>query len=168
MLIGVSAMLLAIGMAVRTGHLNLQPVLSGSMRPTFQPGDLLATWRVPISSLHVGEVIAFVPPGKNYEEMHRIVALKRVGAKTTITTRGDANHGRNDPWGPVALQGKSVYRLAVIIPKLGWASQIPRGIILPVLLIGAGLIFAVSGLTNLRGSRSGTTGSDPTSIHQPQ
>jgi signal peptidase len=147
-LLGLSIGLLAIGIAAHMGRLDLEPVLSGSMRPTFQPGDLVAAWRVQVSSLHVGEVIAFVPPGKRYREMHRIVKLSRSGDKTAITTKGDANHV-TDPWGKVTLQGKYAYKLAAVIPKLGWVATLPKGIIMPVFLIAAGLIFLVSEITKL-------------------
>jgi signal peptidase I len=154
-LLGVSVIVVAIGLAVRTGRLDLEPVLSGSMRPTFQPGDLVASWRVPVASLRVGDVIAFVPPGKSYREEHRIVRLTRsrpAGADsvlTTVTTRGDANHGLTDPWGRITLRGTSAYRLVAIIPKLGWASQLRRGIVLPLLLVGAGLLFVLSAVASL-------------------
>jgi signal peptidase len=148
-LLALSMGLLAIGIAAHMGRLDLEPALSGSMRPTFQPGDLVAAWRVPVSSLHVGEVIAFVPPGKTYREMHRIVKLSRSDGKTSITTRGDANHGHNDPWGTVSLQGKYAYKLAAVIPKFGWVSTVPKGLIMPLFLIVAGVIFLVSEIIKL-------------------
>jgi signal peptidase I len=160
-LLGLSMGLLAIGIAAHMGRLDLEPVLSGSMRPTFQPGDLVAAWRVPVSSLHVGEVIAFSPPGRTSREMHRIVKLSRSGGKTAITTRGDANHGHNDRWGTVSLRGKYAYRLAAVIPELGWVSQIPKGIVMPLFLIAAGLIFLVSEITKLVKLRRDTPDQGP-------
>lgn len=39
--------LLGLGITVRTGHLSLMPVLSGSMSPTAKTGDLAVFWQVP-------------------------------------------------------------------------------------------------------------------------
>jgi signal peptidase I len=142
-LLGVSLLAVAVGIAVRTGRLGLEPVLSGSMRPTFSPGDLVAAWRVPISSLQKGDVIMFAPPGQTKREMHRIVAIKRSYGKTLVRTKGDANNVK-DPWGRISLRGKYAYRLAAVIPKVGWISQIPRAIIVPLCLVCAGLVFLVS------------------------
>ncbi len=149
----------AIGVAVRTGQLALRPVLSGSMRPTFAPGDLLATWRVPVASLKTGDVIAFVPPGKNFEEMHRVVRITHRRGKVMIATRGDAN-GVSDPWGQISLRGSSVYRLKAIIPKLGWITTIPRGTLMMILLVPAGLLLIVSSAKAFTGT--GSVGRRPT------
>ena len=144
-LLGLSLIVVAVGVAVRTSRLGLESVLSGSMRPTFQPGDLVAAWRVPISSLTKGDVIMFTPPGQTKREMHRIVAITRSNGKTRVVTKGDANHVK-DPWGRIGLRGKYAYRLAAVIPKVGWLGQIPRGIIVPLCLCGAGLVFLISAL----------------------
>ena len=144
-LLALSLTAAAVGIAEHTGHLQLQPVLSGSMRPTFNPGDLVAATRVPISSLKRGDVIMFVPPGQTKREMHRIVTIKRTHGKTLVTTKGDANHIK-DPWGRIGLRGKYAYRLAAVIPAVGWLSQIPRAIVVPMCLVGAGLVFLISAL----------------------
>ena len=52
--------LLSVGVTVRTGHLSLEPVLSGSMQPTVSAGDVAVLWQVPTSSLKVGDVITFI------------------------------------------------------------------------------------------------------------
>ena len=147
-LLGLSLSAVAVGVAVHTGRLGLEPVLSGSMRPTFQPGDLVAAWRVPTSALKTGDVVMFTPPGQTRREMHRIVTIKRAHGKTLIVTKGDANRVK-DPWGRIGLRGKYAYRLTAVIPKLGWLSQIPRGIVVPLGLAGAGLIFLISALRRL-------------------
>lgn len=154
-LLGGSLLVVVINVAVHLGKLDLEPVLSGSMRPTFNPGDLVAGWSVPISSLHVGEVMAFVPPGKTKREMHRIVKMQTVKGKMMIWTRGDANHGHNDPWDPISFKSKQAYRLAAVIPTVGFITELPKGIILPVCLIIAGLVFLISTFKELRRKGSG-------------
>jgi signal peptidase I len=54
------------GLAVytHTGHGAFTPVLSGSMQPGIQAGDVVVTNRVPVTSLHVGDIIVFIPPDR--------------------------------------------------------------------------------------------------------
>ncbi len=146
--LGLSAVALTVGILSHMGRLDLEPVLSGSMRPTFQPGDLVAGWRVPLSSIKTGDIIAFVPPGSTKREMHRVVTIQRTHGKTLITTKGDANRVK-DPWGRIGIRSNSVYKLAAVIPKVGWVSQIPRRIIVPACLVVAGLVFLLGALRNL-------------------
>jgi signal peptidase I len=148
-LLALSVVVLGIGILSHLGRLELEPVLSGSMRPTFQPGDLVAAWRVPLSSLRTGDIVMFSPPGQTKREMHRIVTIRRAHGETLITTKGDANRVK-DPWGRISLRGKYAYKLAAVIPKVGWVSQIPRGIIVPVCLIGAGLVFLFGAFKRFR------------------
>ena len=156
-LVGCAVLALVVGLAVRTGRLDLEPVLSGSMRPTFAPGDLVVATRVHVSSLKVGDVVAFNPPGSAKKEMHRIVTIQRKGGKTLITTKGDANNV-TDPWGRIGLRGAWAYRLKAVIPKLGWVSQVPKRIVVPIGLVLAGLIFLI---TSLRSIFKTTSESEP-------
>ena len=52
------------GFQVKSGQWHATPVLSGSMRPGMQPGDIVLTQRVPISDLHVRDVIVFYAPNE--------------------------------------------------------------------------------------------------------
>lgn len=143
-LVLVAVAFLGVGVAARTGHLHLQTVLSGSMRPGTQPGDLIATWKVPTSSLHVGDVIVFYPPGQTVKaEMHRIVSITKVGSSYKVITKGDANR-KVDPWNPVILSSPTSYRRVAVMPGLGWVSAWASGVpqLRSILLILAGLLFA--------------------------
>lgn len=109
--------LLSVGIA--SGQLQLTPVLSGSMRPAFNPGDALLTLRTPATSLHVGEVPTVNVPGTlgGGERVHRIVSLVRHGNAVVIRTRGDAN-AVDDP-GSLTVTGH-VYRMIMVVPFIGW------------------------------------------------
>lgn len=148
-MVGLSVGLLLLGILSHMGKLDLEPVLSGSMRPTFNPGDLVAAWRVPMSSIKKGDIIMFTPPGSGRREMHRIVTIQRKGDKTIITTKGDANRMK-DPWGRIGLRGKYAMKLETVIPKVGWVSQIPRATLVPLCLAVAGLVFIFSAFQRLR------------------
>jgi signal peptidase len=131
------------GLLVRINDLHLAPVLTGSMRPAIQPGDLVITDPVPADELAVGEVIAFFPPGESQAVLHRIVTLTVDDAGTTVTTRGDAN-SVPDPW-RATLRGETAYRLALVVPYIGWLTEL-RG--LP--FIAAGFVVALILVRELR------------------
>ena len=142
-----------LGLGVHYGHVNAQPVLSGSMRPVAQPGDLVFVKSTPTASLHVGEVIALYPPGVTggAPYMHRIVTLSRAGSVTTITTRGDANNVA-DPWGKVALRNATTDRLVYVVPKMGFVSVWVHNIVhntRSLVLILAGCLVLILGAYRL-------------------
>jgi signal peptidase len=138
------------GYQVETGQWHATPVLSGSMRPAMQPGDVVVTQRVAISDLRVRDVLVFHPPNEGDRMMvHRIVKLTVKGGTTSITTWGDAN--------PVAdptvssLAGTNAYRVARVIPLFGypamWLQNGRRGL----LSIALGVILLIaSAVTVLR------------------
>jgi signal peptidase len=113
------------------------------MRPGLQPGDIVVTQRVPVSDLHVRDVIVFHPPDEgDRQTVHRIVKLKVKDGATVITTRGDANNV-NDP-AVTALTGASAYRVARVVPLVGypavWLADGHHGL----LAIGLGLLLLVA------------------------
>lgn len=107
------------GYQTATGRWHATPVLSGSMRPGLQPGDVVITQRVPITALHVRDVIVFLPAGEGARQtVHRIVKLTVTKGTTSITTRGDANT-INDPT-TSSLRGATAYRVSRVVPLLGY------------------------------------------------
>jgi signal peptidase len=131
--------ILAGGIAFRLGDFHVQTVVSGSMRPTISPGDLAITQGVPTASLQVGDVIVFTPPAESEPVIHRIASLDG----DVITTKGDANRVA-DSW-RLTLQGGTQYRLAFVVPLLGWLMELRR-----VALVAAGLVLALSVLLEIR------------------
>ena len=125
---------LALGLLIHGGTVHLQTVVSGSMRPTISPGDVAVTQAVPVDSLHVGDVIAFFPPGQTLPVLHRIQSLAPTDSGESITTRGDANNA-DDPW-HATLQGTTAYRLVAVVPFVGWLTQLER----PALILAAVLM----------------------------
>lgn len=131
------------GYEVKTGQWHATPVLSGSMRPAMQPGDVVVTQRVPISDLRVRDVVVFHPPDEGERQtVHRIVKLTVKGGTTSITTWGDANLLAD----PVvsSLSGTTAYRVARVVPLLGypavWLQGGGRGML--VIVLGAILLIA--------------------------
>lgn len=108
-----------IGVLPMLGLYRPVTVLSGSMRPTFSPGDMVLAVPEPLSSVRVGQVISYrVPVGIHQVETHRIVRILKGGANPTIQTRGDANNA-NDPW-TATLEGSTAWRQVAVIPRLGY------------------------------------------------
>ena len=149
------------GYQVKTGQWHATPVLSGSMRPGLQPGDVVVTERVPISDLHVRDVIVFYPPNQTARQtVHRIVKLTVKGGTTSITTWGDANPAPD--FGVSSLGGTTAYRVARVVPLVGypavWLQSEGRG----VLVIGLGVMLLIAAaVTLLRPDKPAKT-PDPT------
>ena len=141
----VGAVVLAAGLA--TGDLQLRPVLSGSMRPALPLGGVVVTQRVPLSSLRVGDIAVFHPPGyPTIDYVHRIIWLKHTAHGDVIRTKGDANLYR-DPW-TLRVRGNVAYVARFAVPLLGYPAvwiHSPAG--RRALLYGAGALFLVAGLS---------------------
>jgi signal peptidase len=130
------------GLLVATGQWHATPVLSGSMRPAMQPGDVVVTERVAISELRVRDVVVFHPPNEGDRlTVHRIVKLAVKGGTTSISTWGDAN--------PVAdatvssLSGTTAYRVARVVPLVGYPAMWLRNGGRGLLAIGLGVILLI-------------------------
>jgi signal peptidase len=103
------------------GHLSgYRPLVerSGSMEPAIGAGDLLVAREISAHALRTGDVVTFpdaVRPGVLLT--HRVVAVRRLGARVDVTTRGDANR-TPEQWSIAA--GDRVGRLALSVPRLGY------------------------------------------------
>lgn len=136
------------GYQTASGHWHATPVLSGSMRPGLQPGDVVVTQRVPISDLHVRDVIVFHPPNEPQRQtVHRIVKLRVRNGTTSVTTRGDANT-INDPT-VTALGGTTAYRVVRVVPLVGYPAVWLSGGRHGLLVIGLGLVLLVCAVVTL-------------------
>jgi signal peptidase len=137
------------GYQVKTGQWHATPVLSGSMRPAIQPGDVVVTQRVSISDLRVRDVVVFYPPNQTeHQTVHRIVKLTVKGTTTSITTWGDANLVSDAAVS--SLKGNTAYRVVRVVP-LGypaiWLQNGSRGLL--AMALGAILLIAAA-MTILR------------------
>jgi len=135
-------------------------VVSKSMVPTLQIGDLVIVHHVPFSSIQVGQVVVFAEPTSfgtcaGLTVVHRVVAITSQG----LITQGDdrvTNPHPDEPsppysWPPVPAQCvKGVVFLAV--PYLGLISMV---ISYPWNYALVGLILIFVFLTELRPSREG-------------
>jgi signal peptidase len=136
-------------------------VLTGSMEPGIQPGDVVVMKgvdEVAARDLQVGDVIVFLPyPDDPTVVTHRIVAKSVSPSAVAFITQGD-NNNAPDYWGPVGthqVRGEVMY----VVPKVGLVRQWVGnhvGWVIPVaacLLLGYAV---VSFTTSFRAERQGS------------
>src|SRR2546430_7166125 len=90
----VAALLLLALLAVgpHAGWFQGLTVLSGSMRPTFDAGDVVVATPERVTDLRCGDIIVYqAPPPVSAVISHRIVSVRPDGDSVVVQTRGDAN-----------------------------------------------------------------------------
>ena len=97
-------------------HFRMSPVLTGSMRPTYDPGDAVVTRQVDAHSLKPGDIALFAPPGEKAVYAHRITGIGTKDGHIVVTTRGDANPAP-DPWR--ATLPDHVAKVVAVAPWMG-------------------------------------------------
>jgi signal peptidase I len=114
------ALLVAILPAILTSQFGFgfSPILTGSMQPTANPGDVFLTRLVPASTLHVGQIIAINNPITGTYYSHRINQIRPVNGVLRIITKGDAN--KNVDRDPLMVGPRSeVSAVITVIPYVG-------------------------------------------------
>ena len=70
------AVLATVALGPRLGLFQVETVLSGSMEPRFEPGDLLIVVPEPLSDVGAGQVLSFHAPTPDHRvETHRVVRV---------------------------------------------------------------------------------------------
>jgi signal peptidase len=113
-------------------------MLTASMAPEIEPGDITVVTPIAVSDVTEGMVITYhIPVDDRRVVTHRVVSVEQGPADTiTVQTKGDANEAI-DPW-TATLQGDTAYELRAVIPEAGRLVQLLRSpLIAPVLLYGA-------------------------------
>jgi len=119
-------------------------VLSGSMQPTMNPGDVIVVDDVPASEIAEGDVITYAESGSERPTTHRVIEVVEQGGEPAFRTQGDANENPDRSLvTPADLEGKvlSVGGFLVVIPLIGHVIQFastPLGLVaLLILPLGA-------------------------------
>jgi signal peptidase len=120
-------------------------VLSGSMSPAVETGDVVVTESLSPLSARVGDIVTFQDPeGGGKLLSHRVQSVVAAGDSVAFVTRGDANTS-TERWNVAAdgQIGRVVYRLPKLGYALAWAGSGPAKIALvaipALLLCGMGL-----------------------------
>ena len=104
-------------------------VLSGSMEPVLDVGDVTVVERIRPDEARVGDVVTFTAPHTGRLTTHRVRASRRAGAEIEFVTKGDANNATERWTVPADGQlSRAVYRVPLIghvalrlRSPLGWA-----------------------------------------------
>ncbi|MBO9532855.1 MAG: signal peptidase I [Solirubrobacteraceae bacterium] len=117
-------------------------VLTGSMRPNIQPGDVVMDQPIRAPEIHVGDVVTFSDPSRQGRLVtHRVRSVAHSEIFTTVETRGDANN-TSERW---QVQTKDrVGRVVFVLPKVGHVANLvrnPAGVLILVVLPVLGLGF---------------------------
>lgn len=120
------AALLFLGIAPRFLGYQTTTMLTGSMAPMINPGDVVVTTPVPVTDIQVGDVITYnIPVEDRRNVTHRVAEIVTdPEGRMAVRTMGDANPGR-DYWTAV-LDAPNVDRYAFTIPHLGTAIRALR------------------------------------------
>ena len=127
--------------------IGFSPILTGSMRPSAQPGDVYVTSQVKASTIRNGDVIAIHNQITGVFYSHRIYKIGEENGLIRIITKGDANSlPERDPYlvGPNALVSKEVFKIKWVgRPMVYLTSPQGRNTGLRLLVIGnvMGLLF---------------------------
>ena len=91
--------------------------LQGSMAPALPTGAAIVLMPAQPDAVRVGDIVAFVPPGRGGLVTHRVVAIEGTDGDIALVTRGDANP-QPDAW-RFPLHGDAL-RVALVIPAIGY------------------------------------------------
>lgn len=97
-------------------------IVSGSMEPELNIGDIVIAKEVEADELQIGDIISF-RQGQSIIT-HRIVAINQEDEKTTYTTKGDNNNTEDTNLVEINLiEGKMIKK----VPKIGKISMLLKG-----------------------------------------
>ena len=101
-------------------------MLTGSMAPQINPGDVAVVTPIAVTDVTEGMVLTYHQPiGEHALITHRVISVeKTVDGIVTIQTKGDANDAP-DPWS-ATLSGDTAYQVRAVIPELGHLIQALR------------------------------------------
>ena len=117
-------LLLAVGPHV-LGYRTMT-MLTGSMAPQINPGDVVVSSPLAVSDVTPGMVISYhIPVDDHRVVTHRVVSVERgTDGSVTVQTKGDANLTA-DPW-KATLSGGTAYQVRAVLPKLGYLIEALR------------------------------------------
>ncbi|WP_197028966.1 signal peptidase I [Blastococcus sp. URHD0036] len=116
-----TAVLSFLGLAVGPHVLDYRTMtmLTGSMAPSIEPGDVVVSTPLSVSDVEVGMVITYhIPIDDHRVVTHRVIEVDRTADGTvSVRTQGDANDAP-DPWTAV-LTGDTAYQVQAVVPEIG-------------------------------------------------
>ncbi len=118
-----TAVLAFLGLAVGPHALGYRTLtmLTGSMAPAIEPGDVIVSTPLDVQDVEVGMIITYhIPIDDHRVVTHRVIDVERTAdGSVSVRTKGDANDAP-DPWTAV-LSGDTAYQVQAVVPELGTA-----------------------------------------------
>lgn len=122
---------------------NARPltVMSGSMEPTINTGDVVVAREIAPLDANVGDIVSFLDPKRHgLLVTHRVRSIERTGDKVVFVTKGDANNA-SERWriGTDDRISRTMYRIPAIGRVLAFSHTRPGILVLvllPLLLLG--------------------------------
>ncbi len=115
------ALLMFLGLAVGPHLLGYrtETMLTGSMAPNINVGDVVVAMKTPAANLRVGDVISYrIPVDDQRVVSHRVVEItNNPDGSTAVRTKGDANEVA-DPW-VARIDGRQVWKVRFTVPAIG-------------------------------------------------
>src|SRR4051794_26793249 len=118
-------------------------MLTGSMSPQIDPGDVVISTPLDVQDVAEGMVISYhIPIDDHRVVTHRVVSVEHGDdGNITVQTKGDANTAV-DPW-QATLQGDTAYQVRAVIPELGHVIEALRTpVVNKALIYGAPALLA--------------------------
>lgn len=116
-----TAVLAFLGLAVGPHVLDYRTMtmLTGSMAPSIEPGDVVISTPLDVEDVTPGMVITYhIPIDDHRVVTHRVVDVEHTpDGSVAVRTQGDANNAP-DPWTAV-LRGDTAYEMRGVVPELG-------------------------------------------------
>lgn len=134
------------------GGWKVLDVLTGSMRPGIQPGDLVIIHKVPLSDIHSGDIVTYTNPTNPMQTItHRIVSMPVKDGLQMVVTKGDANPIADPPFAGGRIVGREVAHVP-------FAGKITNTLHNPIALLGLivipGMLVIFGEIQALRGALS--------------
>lgn len=100
-------------------------VVSSSMEPTLNKGDLVVVKGTSPEEINVGDIIVYHNPFQGVAVVHRVIDIKKDGDEFVFYTKGDNNRTNrlSDQEAGIAPPVREYWvkgRVVLTIPKLGW------------------------------------------------
>jgi signal peptidase I len=141
-------------------------MLTGSMAPGINPGDVTVAVQEPTTALAVGQIISYQIPVDDHRVVsHRVVKVTRSpSGAVLVQTKGDHNPSA-DPWTAV-ITDPQVWTVRAVVPHLGTIIRTLRGpgLHIAFLYVGPALlsVLLLSEIWRSPKSRTGDAATDQT------
>ena len=144
------AAFLALAIGPRVLGYQTSTMLTGSMSPLINPGDVVVTQPVPVTDIKVGDIITYhIPVEDRRVETHRVTAITAKPDGTfVVQTKGDANNGA-DPW-LATFSTPTVDKHVLTVPHVGEVIRAVRQpLVLNAVMYGAPAVLVISMLAGI-------------------